>query len=96
MSLHGLLQTLLYSLYVDDFRTSQETCLRTSTVCYGDNVALFYVDDVHTSQEARLRTSTVCYGDSVTFLYVDDVHTSQETHYVPPRPATGIALLSYM
>jgi hypothetical protein len=52
------------------------------------------VVDIHTSQETHVWASTACYGDSFSFVCVDDVSTSQETHYRPPRPVTGIVLLS--
>jgi hypothetical protein len=50
MGLHSLLRYLLYFLYVDDVRTSQQIRKCTSTACYGDSFTFEYVDDVHTSQ----------------------------------------------
>jgi hypothetical protein len=41
-------------LYVDDVRTSQETCIYASMVCYGNNFTSRYVDDVGTSQETYI------------------------------------------
>jgi hypothetical protein len=37
MGLHGLLGDTFTFLYVDDVRTSQETHLLASMVCYGDS-----------------------------------------------------------
>jgi hypothetical protein len=40
-------------LYVHEVRTTGETRLWGSTVCYCDSFTLLYVDDVRTSQKAR-------------------------------------------
>jgi hypothetical protein len=65
-------------LYIDDIRTSQETC----TGIHGllrDSFTLLHVHDVCTSQETHVWASTACYGDSFIFLCADDVRTSPET-----------------
>jgi hypothetical protein len=56
---------------IDDIRSSQETLLRASTVCYGDSFTSSYVDGVHTSQETHLWATTTCYGDSFTFCLLE-------------------------
>jgi hypothetical protein len=52
MKHHCLLRRYLNFLYVYDFRTSQETHLWASTVCYVGIFIFLYVADVSTSQEA--------------------------------------------
>jgi hypothetical protein len=73
------LTEIVLFLYVHDIRTSQETCLWTSTACYGVNITL-YIYYAHTSQERHFWTSKVSYGFSFTFLHVDDVRTSEKAH----------------
>jgi hypothetical protein len=65
-------------LYVDDFRTSQET--PTSLHSLLRRYFYLFVDDICTSDETYLWFATSCYGGRFTSLYVDDVRTSQETN----------------
>jgi hypothetical protein len=68
------------NVYVDDIRTSQETHIWTSTVCYGDCLTL------------RHRTYSDLTGNTrraIMFL-------SHKKHIRPQRPVTGIALNLYL
>jgi hypothetical protein len=76
-------------LYVDDVRTSKETNLGSSVVCYADSSIFLCIDGVRTSVETHLWASTACYGDSFTYLFVDDVRTSLETHLSAPTACYG-------
>jgi hypothetical protein len=58
VDLHGLYVDSFTFMYVDDFRTSQETQLWVSTACYKDSFTVIHVYDVRTSQETQLWAST--------------------------------------
>jgi hypothetical protein len=72
-------------LYVDNVRTSQETCLWASTVCCGDGFTFLYICDVHTSQETYLWASSACYADSCTFTLLLSHHSLNSRRYKSPR-----------
>jgi hypothetical protein len=83
----------IYFLYVDDIRTSQETCLYSSTASYREGFSFLYVNDVHTSKETLLCDSTASYGHTF-FLFCMKIMFV--THRGQARgsllPATGIPL----
>jgi hypothetical protein len=82
MNLHSLLRGYLYSVYVDDVRTSQETRMNLHSLLRR-YLYFVYVDDVRTSQETHVWVSTDCYGDIFTsfFLLCSYVSSGKCTAY---------------
>jgi hypothetical protein len=57
----------LLFLYVDNVRTSEETPLLSSTVCYEDSVYFLYVDDIRIPQEVYIESQRPVTG--IALLY---------------------------
>jgi hypothetical protein len=86
-NIYGLPQSvkgILHLLYVDDFRTSQETSMDMHSLLRGELCFLIYIDDIRTSQETSMDMHSLLRGELYFFIY--RLYSYLKTH---PRASTA-------